>query len=92
MSRIHEEELKTAVPGGHIYAKKWLPEKTLSNIPVVLLHDSLCCVDLWRDFPKILAEKLSLIVIAYDRLEFGRSDTRNEPPSLDFIEESEHYI
>ncbi|WP_420211220.1 alpha/beta fold hydrolase [Burkholderia aenigmatica] len=42
--------------------------------PIVLLHDSLGCVDLWRDFPAQLASATQRDVIAYDRLGFGRSD------------------
>lgn len=87
MSIIKIEEFKVEVPGGKIYARKWLPLETLSDIPLVLLHDSLGCVDLWRDFPEILAKNLSLNVIAYDRLGFGKSDARSELPSLNFIEE-----
>ncbi|MGV2701752.1 UNVERIFIED_CONTAM: alpha/beta hydrolase, partial [Raoultella ornithinolytica] len=41
--------------------------------PIVLLHDSLGCVDLWRDFPAQLARATQRDVIAYDRLGFGRS-------------------
>lgn len=93
MNTIKTEEFKIEVPGGKIYAKKWLPLETCSDIPLVLLHDSLGCVDLWRDFPEIIARNLSLNVIAYDRLGFGKSDSRNELPSLDFIkEESTKYF
>ena len=42
--------------------------------PIVLLHDSLGCVELWRDFPAQLAQATRRDVIAYDRLGFGRSD------------------
>ena len=42
--------------------------------PIVLLHDSLGCVELWRDFPAQLARAAQRDVIAYDRLGFGRSD------------------
>jgi pimeloyl-ACP methyl ester carboxylesterase len=60
---------------------------------VVLLHDSLGCVDLWRDFPERLAGRLARPVIAYDRLGFGRSSARHELPSVNFIrEEAEVYF
>jgi pimeloyl-ACP methyl ester carboxylesterase len=87
MSRIHTEDHRIEVPGGHVHARVWLPEKTVSEVPVVLLHDSLGSVDLWRDFPAILAGALSRTVMAYDRLGFGKSDARHDPPSLNFIEE-----
>jgi len=58
-----------------------------------LLHDSLGCTELWRDFPAALAETTSRTVIAYDRLGFGKSTARRGLPSLDFIdEEAEIYV
>lgn len=73
--------------GGKVYAKRWVPETDSHNSPLVLLHDSLGSVDLWRDFPRALAEGLSRCVVAYDRLGFGKSDERHELPPADFIEE-----
>ena len=87
MSRIKTPEFNIKIPGGNIYARKWMPDKASSDVPVVLLHDSLGSVDLWRDFPEILAKRLSRDVVAYDRFGFGKSDARDELPSLDFIEE-----
>jgi len=81
------EELKVDVPGGQVYAKRWVPETDSHKSPVVLLHDSLGSVDLWRDFPSKLAESLSRCVVAYDRLGFGQSDERDSLPSIGFIEE-----
>ncbi|WP_240635134.1 alpha/beta fold hydrolase [Lysobacter enzymogenes] len=40
----------------------------------MLLHDSLGCVELWRDVPARLAAASGREVVAYDRLGFGRSD------------------
>ncbi|MCJ9712629.1 alpha/beta hydrolase, partial [Bordetella hinzii] len=58
---------------GRLYARRWRAADT-GLPPVVLLHDSLGCVALWRDFPQRLAEATGREVIAYDRLGFGRSD------------------
>jgi pimeloyl-ACP methyl ester carboxylesterase len=74
-------------PNGNIFAKKWIPKEICSDTPFVLLHDSLGSISLWRDFPDILANKLSRSVIAYDRLGFGKSDARDALPSFEFIEE-----
>jgi pimeloyl-ACP methyl ester carboxylesterase len=51
------------------------------NIPIVLFHDSLGCVELWRDFPERLALATGRDVVAYDRLGFGQSDPH--PGTLD---------
>lgn len=40
---------------------------------LVFLHDSLGCVQLWRDFPRKLAEATKCNVLAYDRLGYGKS-------------------
>jgi len=82
-------------PGGRIFTRTWTPGAARDGnaAPVVLLHDSLGCVDLWRDFPARLSQTLGREVIAYDRLGFGRSDARPARPSLDFIaEEAPEYF
>lgn len=40
---------------------------------LVFLHDSLGCVQLWRDFPSRLADAVQCNVLAYDRLGYGKS-------------------
>lgn len=40
---------------------------------IILLHDSLGCIELWRDFPKQLAERTHCNVLAYDRQGYGKS-------------------
>lgn len=87
MSSISIDNYLIKTSYGKINVKKWVPDKTISDIPVILLHDSLGSVDLWRGFPEILAENISRTIIAYDRLGYGRSDVRDGIPPLDFIEE-----
>lgn len=45
-----------------------------SKYTLVLLHDSLGCVTLWRDWPELLAEQLRCDVVVYDRVGYGLSD------------------
>ena len=76
------------LPAGRVFARQWRPEAaTPTRAPIVLLHDSLGSVELWRDFPVRLAEATGRRVIAYDRLGFGRSDARTGRPSREFIAE-----
>ena len=75
------------VPGGRVFVRSWTPDTDRHGAPVVLLHDSLGCVDLWRDFPEALAQALARPVVAYDRLGFGRSSARQGLPSTAFIAE-----
>ncbi|MFV0438139.1 MAG: alpha/beta fold hydrolase [Desulfopila sp.] len=81
------ESMEIELPCGSVHLKRWIPARPPNEVPVVLLHDSLGSVDLWRDFPERLATTLSRCVIAYDRLGFGRSSPRLDRPSLHFIEE-----
>lgn len=60
---------------GRLFARCWTPARSGDGLaPIVLLHDSLGCVELWRDFPDRLAAATGRDVVAYDRLGFGRSD------------------
>jgi pimeloyl-ACP methyl ester carboxylesterase len=60
---------------GSLFARVWEPsEQHESSAAVLLFHDSLGCVSVWRDFPERLAVATGRCVVAYDRLGFGRSD------------------
>ena len=74
------------VPGGRVFTRRW-SVPVARHAPLVLLHDSLGCVALWRDFPLELAMACHCDVLAYDRLGFGKSSARKEKPSLQFIHE-----
>ena len=52
---------------------------------IVLLHEGLGCVDLWRDFPEQLAERMSMGVFAYSRQGYGKSDPCQLPRSIDYM-------
>jgi len=86
-TELNEVESEISVTGGMLYTKTWKPTLTSQKAPVILLHDSLGCVGMWRDFPSHLALRLQRPVIAYDRLGFGRSTPRQEIHSKDFINE-----
>jgi pimeloyl-ACP methyl ester carboxylesterase len=81
-------------PQGRIFARSWTPasaaHQILPETPIVLFHDSLGCVDLWRDFPGAVSAASGRRVIAYDRLGFGRSDPRRDQPAIDFIADEAH--
>lgn len=77
-----------AHPDGRLFVRDWpAPVGAAASLPpLVLLHDSLGCVELWRDFPARLREATGRRVIAYDRLGFGRSDPHVGPPPPGFIQ------
>src|SRR3954467_9737288 len=73
---------------GRMFAREWpAVDADAAAPPLLLLHDSLGCVALWREFPALLARDTGRGVVAYDRAGFGASDARGARPSLDFIVE-----
>ncbi len=79
---------------GRVFARCWEPPAQLQKPPVILFHDSIGCVQLWRTFPATLAERTGRPVIAYDRLGFGESDPRTDrlKPAHFVGEEAEHFF
>ncbi|OWY30039.1 alpha/beta fold hydrolase [Herbaspirillum robiniae] len=61
-----------------------------AEVSIVLLHDSLGTVELWRDFPAQLCERFKLAVMAYDRIGFGRSDLNAVRLGRNFIRDEAH--
>src|ERR1700692_4632945 len=78
---------RIATERGTLFARSWKPLDLPGgqNETILLFHDSLGCVDLWRDFPRKLAASTQRHVVAYDRLGFGRSDACDGPLAPTFI-------
>jgi pimeloyl-ACP methyl ester carboxylesterase len=85
--RIEERECWIRIEEGRLFARTWTPEVAgaARPAPILLFHDSLGCVELWRSFPRLLASTTGRRVIAYDRLGFGRSDPHPHRLGFDFI-------
>lgn len=82
-TRMTDHLLSTS--GGRLFARTWEPAVGEGRAPIVVLHDSLGCVEMWRSFPAALAARTGRTVVAYDRLGFGRSDPHPGRLRLDFI-------
>ncbi len=52
---------------------------------LVLLHEGLGCLSLWRDFPRRLVEATGCGVFAYSRAGYGGSDPVDLPRPLDYM-------
>ena len=52
---------------------------------IVMLHEGLGCVALWRDFPQQVAQATGMGVFVYSRQGYGQSDPANLPRPLDFM-------
>jgi pimeloyl-ACP methyl ester carboxylesterase len=84
-------DLLVDVPGGKVFTRSWQGAAS-DAAAIILMHDSLGCVELWRDFPAALADATARTVIAYDRLGFGKSARLTQRPSVRFISEEAEVI
>lgn len=87
-THIHSRDLRVETGHGGLFACIWSSDPqglSAEDAPIVLFHDSLGCVELWRDFPAQLAAATGRAVVAYDRLGFGRSDAHPGELSVGFV-------
>ena len=83
---ISSSETRVQTPDGQLHVKRWQAQGGAAKAPLVLMHDSLGSVDLWREFPAQLAAATGREVIAYDRLGFGHSDPNPHRLQPSFVE------
>ncbi|NWL76973.1 alpha/beta hydrolase [Pseudomonas taiwanensis] len=84
----HTQDLHIDSLHGRLFVRLWSPahlSPSFDEPPIVLFHDSLGCVELWREFPSKLAAISGKTVVAYDRLGFGRSDANPRELSRGFV-------
>jgi pimeloyl-ACP methyl ester carboxylesterase len=62
-----------------------IPAKRAVAPQLVLLHEGLGSVALWRDFPSLLAAATGCRTITYSRQGYGMSDRLAEPRQLDYM-------
>lgn len=63
----------------------WLGPPPEDASTIVLLHEGLGCVSMWRDFPQRLAERTGLGVLVYSRAGYGGSDSAPLPRPLSYM-------
>lgn len=89
---VSTEDRVLSTARGDVFTRRWRVRDSRKS-PIVLMHDSLGCVDLWRDFPERLAAATGHDVVAYDRLGYGRSARHPGDWSNRFIrDEAEHFF
>lgn len=59
---------------------------------IVMLHEGLGCVALWRDFPERLAAATGCGVFVYSRAGYGGSDPVALPRPLSYMEDEARYV
>jgi pimeloyl-ACP methyl ester carboxylesterase len=79
------------VAGGCQLEYRWVGDAAKPG-PVVLLHEGLGSVALWRDFPIRLAEATGRAVLAYSRQGYGRSDPAAGPRTIGFMHDEAHRV
>jgi pimeloyl-ACP methyl ester carboxylesterase len=72
------------IDGGTLETKWWGPGPDAAPT-LVLLHEGLGCVALWRDFPEALAAATGCGVFAYSRFGYGGSDPVALPRPMTYM-------
>ncbi len=70
--------------GNHRLETRWIPGDATAPT-LVLLHEGLGSISLWRDFPDRLAAATGAPVLLFSRLGYGRSDPAPEPFGMDYL-------
>ncbi|MCY1008831.1 alpha/beta hydrolase [Nannocystis pusilla] len=65
---------------------RWVGPGPQAAPTLVLLHEGLGCVSLWRDFPDRLAAATGCGALVYSRAGYGRSQTIALPRPLDYMQ------
>lgn len=73
--------------GGHRLEYRRLPGRRSGAPCLVLLHEGLGSVGLWRDFPEKLAAATGCPVLAYSRYGYGGSDPLRAPRPLHYLQD-----
>lgn len=63
----------------------WLGPEAEKAPTLVLLHEGLGSVSMWRDFPELLAEATGCGVLVYSRMGYGKSDPCDLPRPTSYM-------
>jgi pimeloyl-ACP methyl ester carboxylesterase len=71
--------------GGHSLEYQLIPAHQINRPTLVLLHEGLGSVAMWRDFPARLAAATGCRTLVYSRYGYGQSDVLQEPFGTDYM-------
>lgn len=74
-----------SIQGHRLEYQSWVPSNAPDAPAILLLHEGLGSVSLWRTFPSDLAERTGHRVFAYSRLGYGESDAVRLPRPTTFM-------
>jgi pimeloyl-ACP methyl ester carboxylesterase len=84
LRQLHGDHRKVIVDGKHLETLAY-PGTRASNPWIVMLHEGLGSISMWRDFPARLARATGCSVLAYSRYGHGKSDALGERRSVEFM-------
>ena len=73
------------VAGGHRLEYAWVGAERDGLPTIVMLHEGLGSLALWKDFPERLAAATARRVLVYSRYGYGKSDPLGGPRGVDFM-------
>lgn len=85
IEQVAVKEVAIETVEGPLAVSCWNSDVQSDAPPIIMFHDSLGSVALWRQMPVQLASMTGQKVIAYDRLGFGQSAVRSDPLEADFV-------
>lgn len=62
------------IGGGRLEYRTFMPSAASDARTIVMLHEGLGSVAMWKQFPQRLADSVGMRVVAYSRFGYGRSD------------------
>ena len=69
------------------------PKYLRQDNTIVLLHEGLGCIEMWKDWPKKLADRVKVNLVVYSRLGMGQSSKEEKKKNINFMnEESIYYL
>lgn len=85
MRRLDQASDEMVEAGGFaIHVRHW-PGAERADTRLVLLHEGLGCIEMWKDFPGLLAAASGCAVSAYSRPGYGRSQGHPPPWGADYM-------
>jgi pimeloyl-ACP methyl ester carboxylesterase len=72
---------------GHRLEYRFVEPAAASGVDLVMLHEGLGSVSLWREFPEQLAQATGCRTLVYSRRGYGRSSPLDAPRRVDYMHE-----
>ena len=83
MTHLRAERRDVVIDGKRLEALRYFSLKSSSTI--VMLHEGLGSIAMWRDFPEQLAQRTGCNVLLYSRYGHGKSQRLAEKRTVDFM-------